>query len=741
MRYHIKKIALAIASLLLLPSTATYASTSSMTMQKSSIILNGSVFESPYRAVIHGTTYMPIYYVDQLLLQVGLQVKWNGARHRWDITSSSTPEGTLIDEKTGNTQIFVNNQLVEQHVLTSVMTDPASGVKTTFMPIYYVQQLLNQIGFTPSTDVWNGSVNPPTWTLTTKPTIVAPSSAPQQVVVTPTSTGASVAFLAVNGATGYTVNVTDESGNTVISQRGDASPIVVSGLPSGTKYTVSVVATNSGGTGPASVAQSFTTLLPTSTLLSNWGINPTGQVAIPAQGTSGTMSAASWWASADPNFSISAYIPNANGSTPFTTLGVNQSVVLDASWATPDATATAGTTSPTWAVNSPNASIHTSYNSYVYASPSSPLQVNSDPVDFSASQPGEYVVQATWDGMKSLPLEITVGLSSLASSTTQVNPAWSGTTTLPATVLEKDPAEIGATSYYSNTVKMPDIWIGKPVEGWIPLAGTVPSSWLVPGLSPTVTVILSGNNQSKSYSLPLSATGAFSGVVACPFTGSVQLELSASHFTLDPQSADQAVNANPDGWYANVNVTTAATLPPHLQASAVMTENDPALADAMNTAFTLWNNAPDPMTGVMAISNWVAERTIYDQIKYSGSPTLAETWATATQVYQSGTGVCQDYADLLTTLYRGLGLPAQVRSGYVSNSWDSLLSSETVTANHSWVWVWPNGVSSSSVEVDPTWSNGSEPVNDMLFNTFNLDSAWYVGTHKDLGIENYYPVQ
>ena len=74
--------------------------------------------------------------------------------------------------------------------------------------------------------------------------------APTGIVATAGVSSASVAFVAVSGATYYTV--TSTPGNIV--GYGTSSPIVVSGLTNGTSYTFIVRAVNATGTSPASAA-------------------------------------------------------------------------------------------------------------------------------------------------------------------------------------------------------------------------------------------------------------------------------------------------------------------------------------------------------------------------------------------------------------------------------------------------------------------------------------------------------
>ena len=136
-----------------------------MNDQRTSITLNGSQVSQPYRIVVNGTTYMPIYYVDKLLQSLGFTAKWNGSLHTWALSNGKSAPSLTINGKVGNATITVNGANVEQNVSIIQAKDPASGVMTTFMPIWYVQQILNAMGF--GTDKWDGASNPPTWILAT----------------------------------------------------------------------------------------------------------------------------------------------------------------------------------------------------------------------------------------------------------------------------------------------------------------------------------------------------------------------------------------------------------------------------------------------------------------------------------------------------------------------------------------------------------------------------------------------
>jgi hypothetical protein len=127
------------------------------------ISLNKHVVEHPDRFVHNGTTYMPIWYVQQTLDRLGIANHWDGDTHAWTLTVKHA-ENLEISAKGGVTSIEVNGHVVERHVPTLVRKDPKSGVETTFMPIWYVQQLLNRVGI--RSDVWNGNTG--LWALGTK---------------------------------------------------------------------------------------------------------------------------------------------------------------------------------------------------------------------------------------------------------------------------------------------------------------------------------------------------------------------------------------------------------------------------------------------------------------------------------------------------------------------------------------------------------------------------------------------
>lgn len=129
----------------------------------STFVLNGQVVQTPVAFTYQNTTYMPIYYIHDILQALGIQDSWNGALGQWYITVAGTPAPLYLDAKTGTADIYVNGRLTAHHVVRVVNTDPYSGLDTTYMPIWYIQQILRSFQIENS---WNGLPGVKTLTLT-----------------------------------------------------------------------------------------------------------------------------------------------------------------------------------------------------------------------------------------------------------------------------------------------------------------------------------------------------------------------------------------------------------------------------------------------------------------------------------------------------------------------------------------------------------------------------------------------
>ncbi|WAH36758.1 glucosaminidase domain-containing protein [Alicyclobacillus dauci] len=124
------------------------------------IYLSGQLKSSNYGLVANNTTYMPIWYVMQVLKSLGIQSTWNNGEWNLLLPSSYSVNLSNVSPGFGNSSIALNGRIV-QRVNRIVHVDPLSGSPTTFMPIWYVMQVLNRVGIH---STWNGTdwqITPP----------------------------------------------------------------------------------------------------------------------------------------------------------------------------------------------------------------------------------------------------------------------------------------------------------------------------------------------------------------------------------------------------------------------------------------------------------------------------------------------------------------------------------------------------------------------------------------------------
>jgi len=104
------------------------------------------------------TSYMPIYYAEAVLTKLGITSTWDGTT--WSLTAPANITPNLDNPSTGVSQmdITINGTLV-QTAPKMVAVDPSSGKNTTFIPIWYLGQVLNRLSVT---STWDGT----NWRLT-----------------------------------------------------------------------------------------------------------------------------------------------------------------------------------------------------------------------------------------------------------------------------------------------------------------------------------------------------------------------------------------------------------------------------------------------------------------------------------------------------------------------------------------------------------------------------------------------
>jgi hypothetical protein len=109
------------------------------------IYINNKLVSSPYAFTANNTTYMPIWYVMQMLNSLNIQSSWDGNVWNLSVPANVIPDLSNLDGSGGKKAIDVNGSPVE-HVDDIAYPDPSSHVKTSYMPIWYLQQALQRIG-------------------------------------------------------------------------------------------------------------------------------------------------------------------------------------------------------------------------------------------------------------------------------------------------------------------------------------------------------------------------------------------------------------------------------------------------------------------------------------------------------------------------------------------------------------------------------------------------------------------
>lgn len=123
-------------------------------MRPTKVEFNGKQLSTPSGFTYLKTTYLPLYYVQQLLKVLQIDNTWDGST--WNIKAPFTAQPLpQLNTKQGPMAIQVNGQTIVGNVLKVVAIDPASGQKTTFIPIWYIQQALRAIDLD---STWNGTV-------------------------------------------------------------------------------------------------------------------------------------------------------------------------------------------------------------------------------------------------------------------------------------------------------------------------------------------------------------------------------------------------------------------------------------------------------------------------------------------------------------------------------------------------------------------------------------------------------
>jgi mannosyl-glycoprotein endo-beta-N-acetylglucosaminidase len=123
-------------------------------MRTTKIELNSMPLSNPSGFTYQQTTFMPLYYVQQLLNKLQIVNTWDGTT--WNITTPFPNQPTFtLKTNTGPMGIVVNQKGFALHVNKVVTIDPASHKNTTFIPIWYIKEALQAVGLTSD---WSGTV-------------------------------------------------------------------------------------------------------------------------------------------------------------------------------------------------------------------------------------------------------------------------------------------------------------------------------------------------------------------------------------------------------------------------------------------------------------------------------------------------------------------------------------------------------------------------------------------------------
>ncbi len=359
--------------------------------------------------------------------------------------------------------------------------------------------------------------------------------------------------------------------------------------------------------------------------------------------------------------------------------------------------------SVTWQVNSPDATVTTNSQAWKLGT----HQVTE--ATFIASKPGIYTVQAEMNGIFSVPLVLTIGLTQLNSTPFAVSNAQMGIEGLPA----------GLPTVASTTQAGVTYIPFQAQQNWIPISGFTNLS------VPAMNVILTDTNgQLWTYRLPV-VNGQFSGSVLSPFTGNVTVTLFPHYFQAQTQSVEKNSGYSyPNSSYTvNVSGNALDTLGKALLTSAQRDYNmSPQFAQ---TASLLLENSPTMDTAIAAISNYTSESIIYNQQELQ---TVNYRWQDALTAWQSGTGVCEDYASLAAALLDSVGIPTQTVGGWANGNWTTPPASDSNAADaHEWDQSWDG---SQWIVFDPTWNtDDSSSVAHYLTNEFFTNTTSMQAEH------------
>jgi hypothetical protein len=640
-------------------------------------------------------------------------------------------------------QIYDNNQLFSAPG-GFVARDPASNEPTTYLPIWYIQQLLQKLfGIQQTWDGHNWKLTiPASFTVSTFPFVQPsqdsskrvvyvnnkPFECPSAIVTTDLSSGQPTTYFPMwyieqvlhligiqdswdgtnwrmsNPASAQTSGSADGSSSTSNADNSSSASATGTSNASGNSNTSTSSNTMgtlnaSGSTGAASATD-------------NAGEATANPSALKVRFQNAAVDDSSWWTKAGTGIYIAAQTENPKINTDPAVgseiLNVQPGDKLYLFAYSDSANVPKSETA--WAVNSADATITPDgqdwkVNEYQAAG-----------AVFVTTEPGVYTVQANIAGANSVPLVITVGLAALKSGGTGTDSMATSADTqgirpLPAGLTPVQTADNGTGT--SGTLYAPD-------GNWIPLSGKT-----TPGLK-FVTVLFGGSLISPdwSYNIPVQSDGSFAAELKSPVAGQTTIDLYTNYIQdLTMLGNGQSVTDMPVQFSVQLP-TGAVNLPPtalDLMPTAKMDFNlNPAFA---TTAEILFENAPSVDSGIEAVNNYVSDLLTYDMTETQ--PNLYRFQDSET-TWNTRTGICEDYAELEASLLKSIGIRAETVLGSVPESSTSTDLANTSGDNHEWVQAWDG---EKWVVADPTWSSDDDANTAIVTNQFFTNTQSFQSTH------------
>jgi hypothetical protein len=159
-----KKFLTAVSALVMVAAMAVPAFAASTvkegnyTLTETVVSVNGKTAYEPYVFAAKDpnsgvmTTFIPIWYIMQVVKGAGITNSWNGVSRVLTLNGKSA--SLNIKGAHGNASIVLNGKTVESGVPSFAVTDPNSGKLTTFFGLYYAEKMLDSLGFS---NTWNGT--------------------------------------------------------------------------------------------------------------------------------------------------------------------------------------------------------------------------------------------------------------------------------------------------------------------------------------------------------------------------------------------------------------------------------------------------------------------------------------------------------------------------------------------------------------------------------------------------------